>query len=86
MPMPVSATAMRDPVAAVLLLLPRVNGDGAVVGELVGVAQQVQQRLPQAHLVGVQRPDRSVTLNRDLVAVLRRQRFDGLDDVVDQRR
>jgi hypothetical protein len=73
----------RDPVAASFLPLPRVDGDGAVVGELVGVAHEVQQRLPQSHLVGMQRPDRSVTFDRDLVGILRRQRFDGLDDVVD---
>jgi len=29
---------------------------------------------------------RSVAMNRDPVAVLRRQRLDGLDDIVDQRR
>src|ERR1700737_2718219 len=32
-----------DPSAVVLLPLTRVNGDGAVVGELVGVAQEVQE-------------------------------------------
>ena len=53
----------RDLVAVVLLLLPRVDGDGAVVGELVGVAQQIQQRLPQAHLIGMQRPDCIVTID-----------------------
>ena len=30
-------------------------------------------------------PDRSVAMNRDPVAVLRRKRLDGLDDIVDQR-
>ncbi|MFZ1088880.1 MAG: hypothetical protein WAN75_06375, partial [Xanthobacteraceae bacterium] len=39
------------------------KGDGAVVGELVGVAQQIQQRLPQAHLIGMQRPDCIVTID-----------------------
>jgi hypothetical protein len=29
----------------------------------VGVAHQVQQRLPQPHLVGMQRSDRSVTMS-----------------------
>ena len=54
-------------------------------GELVGVAYEVQQRLPQPHLVGMHRPDRSVAMDRQLVAVLCRQRFDCLDDLVDQR-
>ena len=54
-------------------------------GELVGVAYEVQQRLPQPHLVGMHRPDRSVAMDRELVAVLCRQRFDCLDDLVDQR-
>jgi hypothetical protein len=63
------------------------DGDGAFFGELVGVAHEVQQRLTQPHLVGMDRPDRSVAMDRDLVvAVLRRQRFDGLDDVANQRR
>ena len=76
----------RDPVAAVLLSLVSGDGDGALFGELVGVAHEVEQRLPQPHLVGMHRPDRGVAMDRDLVAVLRRQRLDGLDDVVDQRR
>jgi hypothetical protein len=50
-----------DPVAATFLPLSCVDGDGAVVGELVGVAHEVQQRLPQPHLVGMQRPDLSIT-------------------------
>jgi hypothetical protein len=53
----------RDLVAVVLLLLPRVDGDGAVVGELVGVARQIQQCLPQAHLIGMQRLDCIVTID-----------------------
>ena len=76
----------RDPVAAILLFLVSGDGDGALFGELVGVAHEVQQRLPQPHLVGVHHPDRGVAMNHDLVAVLRRQRLDRLDDRVDQRR
>jgi hypothetical protein len=56
-----------DPVAAFLFPLPPVDGDGPVVGEFVGVAQQIQQRLPQAHLIGIERSDRTVTIDRDLV-------------------
>jgi hypothetical protein len=61
------------------------NCQGALFGELVGVAYEVQQRLAQPHLVGMNDPDRSVAMNRDPVAVLRRKRLDGLDDIVDQR-
>ena len=86
MPMPVSVTAsviqsrpFSCPWCASMVMVP-------LFGELVGVAHEVQQRLPQPHLVGMHRPDRSVAMDRDLVGVLRRQRFDGLDDIVDQRR
>jgi hypothetical protein len=48
-------------------------------------SQEVQQRLAQPHLVGMQRSNRSIAMNRDLVLVLRRQRLDGLDHVVDER-
>jgi DNA-binding transcriptional LysR family regulator len=59
-----------DPVAAVLLLLVSGNREGALFGELVAVAHEVQQRLAQPHLVGVNHPDRSVAINCELVAVL----------------
>jgi hypothetical protein len=84
--LPISSSAWPQPIAAVLLFFARIDGDGAAVGELVSVAQEIQQRLPQPHLVGMQRPDRSVTMDRDLVGVLCGQRFDGLDNIVDQRR
>src|SRR5262245_45288206 len=61
-----------DPVAAVLRSLPSDDGDGALLSELVGVAHEVQQRLPQPHLVGMHHPDRGVAMDRDLVAILRR--------------
>jgi hypothetical protein len=69
----------RDPVTAVLLSLMSGDGDSAFLGELVGVAQQVQKRLPQAHLIGVQRPDGSVAIDPYLIGVLSRQRFDVID-------
>jgi hypothetical protein len=34
---------------ACLPICSAVDADSAVVGELVGVAQQIQKRLPQAH-------------------------------------
>jgi len=37
----------RDPVAVVLLPLASGNGHGALLGEFVGVACEVEQRLPE---------------------------------------
>ena len=67
-----TSVADRDghPVAGTFLPLSCVDGDGAVVGELVGVAHEVQQRLPQSHLVGMQRLDRGVTMEHNLIGVL----------------
>jgi hypothetical protein len=61
-----TSVADRDghPVAGTFLPLSCVDGDGAVVGELVGVAHEVQQRLPQSHL------DRGVTMEHNLIGVL----------------
>src|ERR1700730_19186863 len=42
-----------ETVAAIVLSLPRVDGDGAMAGELGGIAHEVQQRLPQPHLIGL---------------------------------
>ena len=57
MPIPVSATACVTQSRPFSCPWSSVDGDGAVLGELVGVAHQVEQRLPQAGLVGMQRPD-----------------------------
>jgi hypothetical protein len=35
--------------------LPHVNGDAAVVGELVGIPHQIEQCLPQFHLIDMRR-------------------------------
>ena len=45
------------------------DGDGALFGELVGVAHEVQQRLPKPHLVGMHHPDRGVAMDRHLFRV-----------------
>ena len=55
-------------------------------GELVGVAHQIQQRLPQPHLVGLHHAEVDGAIDCNPVRVLRRERFDGLDDISDQRR
>ena len=41
--------------------------------------------MPQPHLVGMQRPDRSVAIGGDLIGIPYRQWFDSLDHVGDQR-
>jgi hypothetical protein len=83
--MPVSATAS-DPIVVPVAPLPRVDGDGAVIGKLVGVAQEVEQRLTQPHLVGMQRFDCRITMDCNLICVLCCQWLDGLNHVGDQRR
>ena len=47
----------RDPAATVDPLLARCEGDRAVFRELVGIARQVEQRLPNADLIGVDGAD-----------------------------
>ena len=84
MPMPVSVTAIVIQSRPSSVALLAVDGDGAVIGKLVGVAEEVEQRLPDPDLVGMHHPDRSA-MDCDLVAVLRRQRLRGLDHVSDQR-
>src|SRR3984893_15502345 len=79
MPMPVSATAM-------VLPPPRMNRDGAALRELIRIAHEIEQRLPQPHRVGMQRPDRPIAEDHELVAILRRQRLDCLDHALDERR
>ena len=43
-----------DPIAAIGPLRLRGNGDGAVFRELIGITRQVQQRLSESDLVGVE--------------------------------
>src|SRR6202048_2954989 len=84
MPMPVSATG--DPIAAVFLPMPRINGYRSTLRKLVRIAHEVQQRLAQSHLVRMHRSYRGVATDRHPVLVLRCQRLDRLDHVVDERR
>jgi hypothetical protein len=74
----------RNPIAVILLLMTGIDRNGATLGKLVGVAREIEQRLPQPHLIGVHRPDLAIAMHRDLIAVLGSQRFDGLDDLIDQ--
>ena len=75
-----------NPVAAILLHLARVNRDGTALRKFVGVAHEVQQRLPQSHLVAIERADRRGTIDRDLVGILRCEGFDRLGYASDQGR
>ena len=68
------------------LPLSRIDGDRAPLGELVGVAHEVEQRLPQPHRVGMQRPDRSLAMDREPVSVLCCQRLNGFGDAFDEGR
>ena len=67
----------RDPIAAVLLSLMSSDGDSAFLGELVGVAREIEQGLSQPGLVGVHRAEVRWALDDEAVAVLRRHRLDG---------
>ena len=67
----------RDPGAAVLLSLPSGDGDGVLLGELVGVARQIKQGLPETSLVGVDRAKVCWVVDDEAIAVLRRQVIDG---------
>ena len=58
----------------------------AALRKLIRIAHEIEQRLPQTHLVCMKRSDRGIATDRDPVLVFRRQRLDGLDDIVDQRR
>ena len=51
------------------------EGDRAVVGELGGVGEQVEQRLADLRLVGVHRADRRRAVDHEPVAVLLHQRL-----------
>ena len=74
-------------IAAALAHEPRhVDGHNAMLGELVGVAHQIEQRLADSRLVGVHLADILRTVEDDLVAVLGRRGGDGGDHIVDQRR
>ena len=75
----------RDPVALFAAQRACCDGNGAILGELVGVAGEVEQRLAKAGLVGMDGAEIGGAIDDDAVAVLLRQRLHGLDDVLDQR-
>ena len=77
------AYSERDPVAAILPFLLSGDGDTALLGELVGVARQIEQGLPEAGLVGEVRAEVRWAIDDEAVAVLRGHRLDGLGYVLD---
>ena len=72
-----------DPVAAVFLSLASSDRDSAFLGELIGVARQVEQGLPKTGLVGVDRTEVRWAIDDEAVAVLRRHRLNCLSHVLD---
>src|SRR5208337_4648293 len=62
----------RDPVAAVLLSSVSGDGNSAFLSELVGVARQVKQGLPEAGLVSVDRTQVCWAIDDEAIAVSRR--------------
>ena len=73
-----------NPFPVIDLPAPCTDRQRAALGELVGIADEVQQRLPNAHLVSVNRLRRRVAIHHDSVAVVCRQRLERLHDIVDQ--
>ena len=56
-----------------------------LLGEFISVARQVEQRLTEADLVGVDRAEVRWAFDDEAVAILRGHRLDRLGHVLDQR-
>ena len=78
----------RDPRLAILILLPRLDRDGATLRKLVGVAEEIEQGLPDPHLIGLHRLQRGAAVGHDPVGVLGPERcyLRSLDNIVDRLR
>ena len=85
MPMPVSETAssIQSPPSTTFRAR---SVDLALLGELAGIAQQVEQNLPQPHGVDGQRAEIVLALDYEAVLVLLGELPRGADDLIDQRR
>ena len=59
------------------------DGDGAVLGELAGVAHQVEEHLPELGGVGVHRADAGRAFDLERVALLADERSGGGHDIAD---
>ena len=85
MPMPVSETDSSIQWPPLLTLRPR-SAHLALLGELAGIAQQVEQNLPQPHGVDSQGAEVLRGLDDQAVLVLLGELARGADHLVDQRR
>ena len=85
MPMPVSATAKSTQFAALNRQWRHTQRDFAVFGELAGIAQEIEQDLPQAQGIDEERGDIGRAFDKEAVFVLFRQPTRGADHLVDQR-
>src|SRR5262245_43243253 len=74
-----------DQVAGIELFRLRGDRHVAVLSELVGIARQVEQRLPEPGLVGMHRAEVRWAISDYAIAILRRHRLNCLADVVDHR-
>src|SRR5262245_44000387 len=68
----------RDHVRTIEPLWLRGDRHGAVLGELVGVTRQVEQRLPEPGLVGVHHAEVRWAISDYAIAIFRRHRLDCL--------
>jgi hypothetical protein len=74
-----------DPVSAeVVRLACHRDPDSAPLGELAGVAGEVEERLAEPRRIGPDHASVGGTLHVDLVPVLRRERPDRREHVLDQ--
>ena len=74
-----------DPVLAVLMYRRDAQGYVSILGELAGVAEQVEEDLAQPHAVGVNRADRRRTIKHQFIVVLLRERPCSIQRLVDDR-
>jgi HD superfamily phosphohydrolase YqeK len=84
MPIPGIGDSELDEVAAIAHLACR-KLDLAFLGELAGIAQQVEQDLPQPHGIHRQCAEVLLGVNDEAVLVLLSELARGADDLFDQR-
>jgi hypothetical protein len=85
MPIPVFGNGEFDPRLPVLARAGHAQANRTRLGELAGVAQQVQQDLAQPHVVGVNRADLVGTVQLERVLVLLGERPRRAEHLVDDR-
>ena len=81
--MPESVTGKRDPIGALHGFPRHGQGNGAVLGELGGIAQQVEQHLPHLGQVGVHGADVRGAVDGERIVLLLHQGLHRVDDILE---